>query len=400
MELLRLLTAGNVDDGKSTLIGRLLWETQNITQEEEEELFLQKKNEEPPEVSKLLDGLKDEREQGITIDVAYRFFRTSQRRFIIADCPGHAQYTRNLLVGAAQSELALVVVDASRPIAEQTRRHIRLLQLLRMPQIVFMINKMDLVDHQHAKYQVKISEIQEILQVLDSGRFHFIPVSAITGENLVNRTTQMAWYEGPTLLKFLETVSCSNKKNKHGLRLVIQKTLLDPTQKTAASRVYAGRILSGEIKTGDSIYIRPLGLRSQVKKIYVGKEARCSVSYPESISFTLCDDIDIKRGDVVTLESNDCLITEQIEAELFWFDSNPCENSKNYILRHTCQESLARVNLMEENSSSGQNREFFRAQLTLSKSLWIDQHKNHRESGLFLIIDPVTANAVGAGLVV
>lgn len=399
MELLRVLTAGNVDDGKSTLIGRLLWETKNISQEEEEELRLQKKDEEPPEVAKLLDGLKDEREQGITIDVAYRFCRTNRRRMVIADCPGHAQYTRNLLVGAAQSELALVVVDASRAIAEQTQRHILLLQLLRVPQIVFVINKMDLVHHQQEKYQMKVSELQKTLQGAESNQVHFIPVSAITGENLVIPSSKMPWYDGPTLLHFLETVSCSNKQNGNELRMVVQKTLLDPSQKTGSPRAYAARILSGEVTTGDFIYIHPSGLRSQIKKIFVGKEGRRSVSSPDSISFTLCDDIDIERGDLITLESNGCLITNQIEAQLFWFDSNSSVNSKNYMLRHTCQEALTKVNVISENTFAGKNRGFFKVQLNLSKPIWIDRHRNQRESGLFLIIDPVTTNAVGAGLI-
>jgi len=399
MELLRFLTAGNVDDGKSTLIGKLLVETGNISEEESILLKSSQNKQEIPELSKILDGLKDERTQGITIDVAYRYFQTPERRFIIADCPGHYQYTRNLLVGAAQSDVALVLVDATRSIAEQTKRHIKLLRMLQISKILFVINKMDLVNYSQHKFNEVSGQILSILNEPSLTCYDFIPTSARLGDNLTSPSTKMPWFSGPTVLNYLKNVSIPNVVNQQELRLIVQKTLLDSNKKTGKARAYAGRIISGILKQGDCIRVFPSEFYSKVVRIFIGDEEISKACSPTSVTFTLENDLDIERGNVITLESERCQVSDSWEANIFWFDSTSLLTDKPYLIRHTCQESLARIELNNQENSQWGNDGFSKVILRLSKRNWFDSHHFLKTSGIFLIVDPVTSNSVGAGLI-
>lgn len=394
MELLRLLTAGNVDDGKSTLIGRLLYETQNISEEEIKSLTRSQTGQGDIDLARLLDGLKDEREQGITIDVAYRHFRSSKRRFIIADCPGHVQYTKNLIVGAANSDIALILIDANRGVVDQTRRHIKILKLLKVSHFVFVINKMDSVKYEKTKFDEIVDQVKSELHQSDEPNSIFIPVSAKSGDNVVRVSDQMNWYLGPTVLECLEQVPISSTAPIENLRLVVQKTILDPDHKTGAARAYAAKLFAGALRQGDYVHFYPSKTQGKIKNIFDGKTEIHTATFPSSILFTLENDLDVERGSVVVSNETDCSVSDELSADIFWLDSNPISDKKNYVFRHTCQESVAKIKM-----ATSEQTEFAHIDIKLSKAIWFDNHKENQTTGLCILIDPLTNNTVGVGLI-
>ena len=306
MELLRFSTAGSVDDGKSTLIGRLLYDSKSIFQDQMESIeeASKKKGEEHVNLALLTDGLRAEREQGITIDVAYRYFATPKRKFIIADTPGHIQYTRNMVTGASSANLALIIVDARNGVVEQTRRHSFIASLLQIPHVVYCINKMDLVDYSEEAYDKVLKELENFSAKLDVKDVRFIPLSALKGDNVVDRSSNMPWYDGPTLMYLLETIHIGSDYNHVDRRFPVQYVIRPQNSEFHDYRGYAGRIAGGIFKPGDEVTVLPSGFSSKVKSIDTFDGSIAEAFAPMSVTMTLEDDIDVSRGDMIVAKNN------------------------------------------------------------------------------------------------
>ncbi len=340
MELLRLSTAGSVDDGKSTLIGRLLYDSKSIFEDQLEaiESASQKRGEEYVNLALLTDGLRAEREQGITIDVAYRYFSTPKRKFIIADTPGHIQYTRNMVTGASTANLAIILVDARKGIVEQTHRHSYIASLLQIPHIVVCINKMDLVDWDENIFNKIVHDYKAFASKLDIKDVHFLPISALAGDNVVNRSENMPWYQGPTLMYLLETIHIGSDLNHIDARFPVQYVIRPMKNEYHDFRGYAGRIAGGVFRVGDKIKAIPSGFTSKIKSI-VTKEGDLQEAFaPQSVTITLEDEIDISRGDMIVRENNVPHIEQEFDAMLCWMNENKMTPRGKYILRHTSKE--------------------------------------------------------------
>jgi sulfate adenylyltransferase large subunit len=383
----------------------LLFETESISQEEADSVSASRSRGNSVELSRLLDGLKDEREQGITIDVAYRHFRSTKRRFIIADCPGHFQYTKNLIVGAANSDIALVLIDVNRGVVDQTRRHIKILQLLQVSQFIFVINKMDTVNYESSKFNSIVEQIKSEFPEVNDTNSIFIPVSARMGDNVVKTSDRMKWYFGPTILQHLEQVTISSLDPNKTVRVVIQKTILDANNKIGSTRAYAARVLSGTLRAGDAIHVYPSKTKGKIKKLFDGKNEINTAFCPSAILLTLENDLDLERGSVLVSNTMSCTVSTELRAEIFWFDSNPISETKNYIFRHTCQESMTKIQMVDYDLSNesqsdglGQNQ-FAHVNMKLSKPVWFESHRNNQTTGLFILIDPLSNNTVGVGLI-
>lgn len=335
MDLLRFITAGSVDDGKSTLIGRLLYDSKSILIDQLEAIGRQTKNREEGEIdlALLTDGLRAEREQGITIDVAYKYFSTPQRKFIIADAPGHIQYTRNMVTGASNADLAIILVDARNGVAEQTRRHSIIASLLNIPHIVVAINKMDLVDYSQDVFNNIVIDYAEVGKSLGLGDITYIPISALNGDNIVDRSTSMDWYEGDSLLHFLENVELTNDINLTKARFPVQYVIRPQSEVLHDYRGYAGKIVSGIYKKGDTVTIQPSGIQTQIKKIEIaGKEVEEAFA-PQSAIIHLEDNIDISRGDLIVGADNPPRVDQELETLLCWMDNKPLTTGSKYLLQ-------------------------------------------------------------------
>lgn len=336
MDILRFLTAGDVDDGKSTLIGRLLYDSKNIMIDQLETIERQSKNKEEGEIdlALLTDGLRAEREQGITIDVAYRYFTTPVRKFIIADAPGHIQYTRNMVTGASNADMMIILVDARHGVTEQTRRHSLIASLLRLPQIFVAINKMDLVDYSQDVYNNIVIAYAELAKELGMNDIKYIPISALHGDNIVALSKTMPWYEGESLLTMLETVEVRKAVNLEKPRFPVQYVIRPQTEDLHDYRGYAGKIISGIYKTGEAVTVLPSGLTSRIKAIEIDGGRRVPEAFaPQSIVLHLEDDLDISRGDVIVL-SRDLPKTEKdLEAMVCWMDNKPLRAGNKYFLQ-------------------------------------------------------------------
>lgn len=335
MDLLRFITAGSVDDGKSTLIGRLLYDSKSIMIDHLEALEKQSKNKEDGEIdlALLTDGLRAEREQGITIDVAYKYFATPKRKFIIADAPGHIQYTRNMVTGASNSDLAIILIDARHGVVEQTRRHSIIASLLNIPHIVVAVNKMDLVNYSQDVYNNIVIDYAEVAKKLGLKDVRYIPISALNGDNIVEKTAALSWYDGPSLLDMLETVKLEDDIDLLKARFPVQYVIRPQTDELHDYRGYAGKINSGIYKKGDAVTILPAGISSTIKAIeHNGKEVEEAFA-PQSVVIHLEDDIDISRGDLIVKNENQPKVTNEIEALLCWMDQKPLLPGNKYLLQ-------------------------------------------------------------------
>ncbi len=335
MDLLRFITAGSVDDGKSTLIGRLLYDSKSIMIDHLEALEKQSKNKEDGEIdlALLTDGLRAEREQGITIDVAYKYFATPKRKFIIADAPGHIQYTRNMVTGASNSDLAIILIDARHGVVEQTRRHSIIASLLNIPHIVVAINKMDLVNYSQDVYNNIVIDYAEVAKKLELKDVRYIPISALNGDNIVEKTEALTWYDGPSLLHILETVELENDIDLVKARFPVQYVIRPQTEDLHDYRGYAGKINSGIYRKGDAVTILPAGTSSTIKAIeHNGKEVEEAFA-PQSVVIHLEDDIDISRGDLIVKSENQPKVTNEIEALLCWMDHKALLPGSKYLLQ-------------------------------------------------------------------
>ena len=413
MKLLRFSTAGSVDDGKSTLIGRLLYDSKSIFEDqmEEAEKASRSRGNEEVNLALLTDGLRAEREQGITIDVAYRYFATPKRKFIIADTPGHIQYTRNMVTGASTTDLAIILVDARHGVMEQTVRHSWLVSLLGIKEIAVCVNKMDLVDFQEDVFlQIKQAYL-EMAKSFCRAHITFIPISAKLGDNVVNASSNMPWYEGKALLDFLETVEIERSSDDN-FRMCVQWVDRPISSKWPDFRGYAGRICQGEIKVGDRILVQPSGLYSHVTGILLGEKSLSSAVCGQSIVLTLSDDIDISRGDVlVSAEGCHAQEASTVALDICWLRPEPLLPGKRYLIRHATQEVqgivkeiVYKVNISTLEKESGINsltmNDIARVILKTASPLIFEYYQNNRTLGSLIFIDPGTNDTVGAGMIV
>jgi sulfate adenylyltransferase subunit 1 len=410
--LLRFTTAGSVDDGKSTLIGRLLYDSKSIFEDQLEavETSSKKKGLEGADLSLLTDGLRAEREQGITIDVAYRYFATPKRKFIIADTPGHVQYTRNMVTGASTADLAIILIDARHGMMEQTHRHSFIASLLGIKHLVVCVNKMDLVDFNEDKYQQITSAYRNFASRLDIPDIKFIPISALLGDNVVDASTQMPWYTGTTLLQHLEEVHVGGDRNLQDCRFPIQYVIRPQIDGARDFRGYAGRIASGVFKVGDDIVALPSGMGSKIKAIFVGAQSIEAAFPPQSVTITLETDIDLSRGDMMVRANNQPESLQELDAQVCWMGDEPLNPGIRYIVRHGTSEikSMIRevlykvdINTLhrnEEDKSIGMN-DIARIRLRTASPLLADDYRRNRTTGSFILIDPGTNLTVAAGFI-
>jgi len=412
MELLRFTTAGSVDDGKSTLIGRLLYDSKSIFEDQVQQIeqTSKKKGLEHVDLSLFTDGLKDEREQGITIDVAYRYFATPKRKFIIADTPGHVQYTRNMVTGASTANLALILVDARNGVIEQTKRHTFIASLLQIPHIFVCINKMDLVDYSQEAYDKVVKEYTDFAAKLNVKDVRFVPMSALHGDNVVSRGENMSWYEGGTLLHNLETVHISSDHNLRDCRFPVQTVIRPHSDEYHDFRGYAGRVAGGVFKKGDSIVALPSGLESKIAAIHTMTGELEEAFPPQSVTITLEDDIDISRGDVLVRSENRPEGKQDLDVMLCWLNANPPRPRAKYVIKHTTAEARAMItdiqykmdintlHRMEEDKAIKMN-DIARVKIRSTKPLFVDDYNVNRVTGSIILVDEATNETVAAGMI-
>lgn len=412
-QLLRFTTAGSVDDGKSTLIGRLLFDSKSIFEDQLQaiENTSKKKGHDGVDLALFTDGLRDEREQGITIDVAYRYFTTPKRKFIIADTPGHIQYTRNMVTGASTANAAIILVDARHGVIEQTRRHSFIASLLQIPHVIVCVNKMDLVDFSEEAYNNVIDQFEKFSSKMLVKDVRFIPISALLGDNVVNRSKNMDWYQGAPLLHTLETMHISSDINKIDARFPVQ-TVLRPQNETHRDyRGYAGRIVSGILRVGDEVTVMPSGFNSKIKSVDTFEKTLEEAFAPMSVSITLEDDIDISRGDMIVRSNNTSEASQDIEVMLCWLHNNPAKPRAKYSIRHTSNEQKAMIkevvykydiNSLERNNDNNElnMNDIAKVKIRTTKPLMVDSYRKNRATGSIILIDDSTNETVAAGMIV
>lgn len=413
MQLLRFTTAGSVDDGKSTLIGRLLYDSKSIFEDQLEavEEASRSRGNEEVNLALLTDGLRAEREQGITIDVAYRYFATPKRKFIIADTPGHIQYTRNMVTGASTADLAVILVDARHGIMEQTVRHTYIASLLAIKQVVVCVNKMDLVDFSQEVFDKIVADYKSMAASIELDNVTFIPISAKLGDNVVNKSENMPWYTGKALLDFLETVQLPTEAEDR-LRLPVQYVIRPISSKFPDFRGYAGRLAEGSLKVGDKVKVYPSEMTSTVTGIYLGEKELETAVTPESVDVTLSDDIDISRGDVIVSVSGVQPMMEQdILLNVCWFRNSALQQGKKYVIRHATGKTLGIVKEIEYKIDINTREKIYdveklvmndiaRVRIRTAEPLIYDYYKSNRTMGSLIFVEEGTNDTVGAGMIV
>ncbi len=412
MDLLRFTTAGSVDDGKSTLIGRLLYDTKAIFQDQLDavERASRRRGEDQLNLALITDGLKAEREQGITIDVAYRYFHTPKRKFIIADTPGHVQYTRNMVTGASTANLAIILIDARNGVVEQTLRHSYIASLLQIKHIIVTINKMDLVGYDQEVFEKIKQDYQNIAQKLDVKDIRFVPISALKGDNVVEKSENMPWYDGPTLLWLLENINITSDINLNDPRFPVQYVIRPMSDEWHDYRGYAGRIASGVFHVGDQVMILPSGLTTKITSIHFADRQLDYAFAPQSVAMTVADDIDISRGNMIVPVNNVPQQSNEVEMKICWFNQRPLQPRGRYILRHTTTEMLAMVtdvdykldiNTLEKNYDDKEIKmnDIARIKVRTAQPLFFDPYKKNRQTGAVILIDESTNETVAAGMI-
>jgi len=413
IELLRFTTAGSVDDGKSTLIGRLLYDSKSIFQDQYDaiEEVSKRRGEEGVNFALLTDGLKAEREQGITIDVAYRYFSTPKRKFIIADTPGHIQYTRNMVTGASTANVALVLIDARQGVLEQTRRHAIIASLLQIPHLVVCINKMDLVDYSQEVYDRIHDEFESFAGKLDVHDVSFIPISALRGDNVVDRSTNMPWYEGSTLLYYLENVHIASDYNFIDCRFPVQYVIRPYNDEYHDYRGYAGRVAGGIFKKGDQVMLLPSGFTTRISKIETFDGELEEAFPPMSVTMHIEEDFDVSRGDMIVRVNNVPRQEQEVDLMICWFNEKPLQERGKYILRHTTKEARCiirevryrmDVNTLHRDMNSKQinMNDIARISIRSTLPLFVDPYNKNRITGSVILIDEGTNETVAAGMVI
>jgi sulfate adenylyltransferase subunit 1 len=413
MELLRFTTAGSVDDGKSTLIGRLLYDSKAIFEDQMEllEETSKQRGEEGVNLALLTDGLRAEREQGITIDVAYRYFATPKRKFIIADTPGHIQYTRNMVTGASTANLALLLVDARHGVIEQTKRHAFIASLLQIPHIAVCVNKMDLVDHSKEAYDKIKKDFEDFATKLEIKDVRFIPISALNGDNVVDRSVNMDWYDGSTLMHLLENIHIGSDQNHVDCRFPVQYVVRPQSKKYPDYRGYAGRVEGGVFKAGDDVIVLPSGFTSKIKSIDTFDGEVAEAFSPMSVCITLEDDIDISRGDMFVRENNKPNIEQDIDVMICWMNEKKMIPRGKYTIRHTSQTArciikdvkykmdINTLHRLEDEKEIGLN-DIGRITIRTTKPLFFDSYRRNRNTGSIILVDEATNETVAAGMII
>ena len=412
--LLRFLTCGSVDDGKSTLIGRLLFDSKTILADTLNaiEKTSAKRGMTAVDLSLLTDGLQAEREQGITIDVAYRYFSTGTRKYIIADAPGHEQYTRNMVTAASTANLAIILVDARKGMLTQTRRHSYLASLVGIPHLLVAVNKMDLVDYDQAVFEKIKADYLAFAAKLDIRDVRFIPLSALNGDMVVERGTRLGWYEGPTLMQILEATPAAHTEKAEDFRFPVQFVCRPQDSANPALhdyRGFMGRVESGEIAVGDAVTVLPSGRTSTVKSIEIGGEPIERAIHEQSVTILLADEIDISRGDMIVKSAEQPRAVKQIDATVCWLSETPMSPARTYLLRHTSREVKAKiakidyrldVNTLEQEATGAlAMNDIAQLTLKLAQPIFADAYDRNRSTGAFIIIDESTNNTVGAGMI-
>ena len=411
MDLLRFITAGSVDDGKSTLIGRLLYDSKSIMIDQLEAIEKQSKNKDQGEIdlALLTDGLRAEREQGITIDVAYKYFSTPKRKFIIADAPGHIQYTRNMVTGASTADLAIILVDARNGVVEQTRRHSIIASLLKIPHVVVAVNKMDLVNYSQDVYNNIVIDYVEVAKSLGLQDVTYIPISAMFGDNIVDKSEKLAWYEGPSLLSFLENVEVEQDINLSDARFPVQYVIRPQTDDLHDYRGYAGKVISGIYKKGDAITVLPAGKTSTIQKIELNGVEVEEVFAPQSAILHLEDDIDISRGDVIAKSDNLPKTTQELDVVLCWMDNKPLTTGNKYLLQINSRvvksvikeiEYKLDVNTLQKtDATSATLNDVIKVKIKTASPIPYDSYNDLRENGGAILIDETSHVTVGACMI-
>lgn len=413
MDLLRFTTAGSVDDGKSTLIGRLLYDSKSIFEDQYEAIKAtsEKRGEEYVNLALLTDGLRAEREQGITIDVAYRYFATPKRKFIIADTPGHIQYTRNMVTGASTANAAIILIDARKGVIEQTMRHTYIASLLRIPHVIVCVNKMDLVEYKEDVFERIKKDYEAFASQLEITDVHFLPISALKGDNVVDVSKNMDWYKGSTLMYLLENLHIANDQNHSDARFPVQYVIRPMNNEYHDYRGYAGRVAGGIFKKGDAVTVLPSGFTSKIKSIDLDNKSIDEAFAPMSVTLTLEDEIDISRGDTLVKSENQPVVTQDVEVMVCWLNEKKLQVNGKYALKHTTKDVRCvvkdvqyKVNIntlekMESDKEVGLN-DIARLTLRLTSPIVIDQYKQNRITGSLILIDEATNVTVGAGMIV
>lgn len=413
MDLLRFTTAGSVDDGKSTLIGRLLYDSKSIFEDQYEAVKAtsEKRGEEYVNLALLTDGLRAEREQGITIDVAYRYFATPKRKFIIADTPGHIQYTRNMVTGASTANLAIVLIDARKGVIEQTMRHAFIASLLKIPHIVVCVNKMDLVEYKEEVFEGIRKQFEAFASRLEVTDIRFIPISALKGDNVVDRSKNMPWYEGPTLLYLLENIHISSDNNLIDCRFPVQYVIRPMTTEHHDYRGFAGRVAGGIFRKGDKVLVLPSGFATKIKSIDTfGGELE--EAFPTmSVTITLEDEIDISRGDMIVRENNQPVASQDVDLMVCWFNAKPLQLNGKYAVKHTSRDArcvvkdirykmdINTLHRIEDDKNIGMN-DIGRISIRTTVPLLFDNYRKNRFTGSLILIDEATNETVAAGMIV
>jgi sulfate adenylyltransferase subunit 1 len=414
MNVLKIATAGSVDDGKSTLIGRLLYDTKSLTDDKLEAIEEKSKQRgfDYLDFSLATDGLVAEREQGITIDVAHIYFSTSSKSFIIADTPGHIEYTRNMVTGASTAQVSIVLIDARNGVVEQTYRHFFINNLLRIKDVVIAINKMDLVDFSEDKFKTIKAEMEYLASKSEykSQKLTFIPLSALEGDNVVSPSENMPWYKGETLLHHLERLKVEDINDVSQARFPVQSVIRPKTEEYHDFRGYAGKIYGGNFEVGDNITVLPSQTKSTIKSIHFFDKEFVSAKRGSSVTLTLADNVNVSRGDMLVKVNEEPTITKQLEATICWMDSTPLQVSQKYYIKHGVNDAQAKITQLssiiktdfsgiEEHPSELQLNQIGDVQLKLSKPLLVDAFTQNKSNGAFILINPKTNNTVGVGFI-
>jgi bifunctional enzyme CysN/CysC len=410
-ELLRFSTAGSVDDGKSTLIGRLLYDTKTVFEDQVRHVedVSRRRGDERVNLALLTDGLRAEREQGITIDVAYRYFATRKRKFIIADTPGHIQYTRNMVTGASTASLAIILVDARHGMVEQSRRHAFIASLLRIPHLVFAVNKMDLVDWSEARFEEIEDEFRNFAARLDVQDIAFIPISALTGANVVEHSRDTPWYHGPTLLYHLETVHIASDRNLIDVRFPVQRVIRPESAEFPDYRGYAGQVAGGVLRPGDEVVVLPSGLATRITRIEQLGEDLDAAFAPMSVTVHLEDDLDVSRGDMLCRPNNQPIVGQDLDAMVCWMSERPLLSRGRYAIKHTTRWGRAVVNdiLYRLDVNTGHRddtarelklNDLGRIRLRTTTPILYDPYRRNRVTGSFILVDEASNTTVAAGM--
>lgn len=414
MDLLRFTTAGSVDDGKSTLIGRMLYDSKSIFTDQMEAIeraSAKMGGEEEVNLALLTDGLRAEREQGITIDVAYRYFATPKRKFIIADTPGHIQYTRNMVTGASTANLAIILVDARHGLVEQTCRHSFIASLLKIPHIVFCINKMDLVDYSEDRFEEIRDDLEAFCSKLEVNDIRFIPISALKGDNVVHQSTKMDWYKGSTLMYTLENIHISGDHNHVDCRFPVQYVIRPQTTEHHDFRGYAGRIAGGVFKKGDEVTLLPSGFTTKVASINTFNGELNEAFAPMSVTLCLEEDFDLSRGDMIVRTNNKPEVSQDIEMMVCWMGDTPLALNGKYAVKHTSKDvrcivkdvkykvDINTLHRMEDDKEISMN-DIGRISIRTTAPLFHDRYARNRITGSLVLIDEATNKTVGAGMII